>query len=107
MNPDNMTGDNDGVKGELGKSTCHHQGDNVEGGGEIESRPERRKELGKTGEKRPSTREESVTMMLEESQPKHELIIEPTNSENQGSSEETMSVDSSHHEEKVGDETSQ
>ncbi|KAG5872249.1 hypothetical protein JTB14_009012 [Gonioctena quinquepunctata] len=40
-------------------------------------------------------------------QPKHELIIEPTNSENQGFPEETMSVDSSHHEEKDGDETSQ
>ncbi|KAG5865056.1 hypothetical protein JTB14_026752 [Gonioctena quinquepunctata] len=41
------------------------------------------------------------------SQPKHELIIEPTNSENQKSSGETISVDSNHHEEKDGDETFQ
>ncbi|KAG5891201.1 hypothetical protein JTB14_012686 [Gonioctena quinquepunctata] len=38
------------------------------------------------------------------SQPKHELIIESTNSENQESSGETMSVDSNHYGEKDGDE---
>ncbi|KAG5880385.1 hypothetical protein JTB14_027292 [Gonioctena quinquepunctata] len=60
--PRQHDGDNDGVKGKLEKSTCHHQGDNGEEGGGRESRPDRRKEIGGTGERRPSnTGEESLT----------------------------------------------
>ncbi|KAG5884895.1 hypothetical protein JTB14_032580 [Gonioctena quinquepunctata] len=56
--------DNYGVRGKLGESTCRHQGNNGEEGGGRESRPNRRKEIGETGEMRPAnTREESLTTM--------------------------------------------